>query len=231
MYVFPGGGVDDEDVHVAVDVGFLPKDTPADRSAEQKHLQEVWSSRIAALRELSEETSCVLRAHSTIESREDWQNSEGGKRSGRPFDVLAAPLLTPLGRWITPEESKYRYDTYFYGAVLKGATEAGRDHSLPPQLVKLQSEEREISSLLWVSPLEALIRHELPEEAFTLPPPTFHLLSALARVPSFAWLADQWHQRRRDLSPTDTPEELSYPSVTPGTRTREGEGGHLLSPS
>lgn len=231
MYVFPGGCVEEEDLDVVREVGFLlPREPAGETDVEQRlrqeHLEEeAWRSRVAALRELSEETSCVLRADGAMESVEDWRSSAAGIASKRAFDAAAAPHLTPIGHWITPENYEYRYDTYFYGAALREGDEKDvcRGRRLSPHLVKLQSQEREISRLLWVSPLEALIRHELPSEAFTLPPPTFHLLSALARAPSFASLAGQWRQRlRRRPPPAATLEETAFQAVTPVMQSAGG---------
>lgn len=81
----------------------------------------------------------------------------------------------------------------------------------PPQLVELRGQESEVSHLLWVSPLEALLRHETPSEACTLP------------QPSFSDLASAW-QARHAARGADAPPEESTFDLTPGSKIRDGDG-------
>ncbi len=87
---FPGGRVEDEDRALAA------KLIPDDPLGAQK---------IAGLRELIEETGLALEGSRAVRAEGD-------------FEAIAAKLdasrLIPAGRWITPDYSPVRYDTYFF---------------------------------------------------------------------------------------------------------------------
>lgn len=253
-YVFPGGGVEDGDWNyypqkgssgqpgtggapVRADGSSLAPSAPETGAAAR-----AWASRVAALRELAEETNCVMRGDGRLISLADWTATQGSpaaeRRHETPLtdhppticDVSAAPLLTALGRWVTPTTCAYRYDTNFYGAIAHEALRrvspenSGSDAiqlgAVVPQLLSLVGEQREVSDVLWVSPLEALRRHEDGHDDFTLPSPTYHLLRSLAAQPSLDAVGKLWHSQAEPQHETggELP-EVNIPPVTPFLRT------------
>lgn len=78
--------------------------------------------------------------------------------------ALAADALTPLSRWITPEVSPRRFDTWFYLAEAPARAEVRVDGS-------------EIALHRWLAPADALLAHR--DERIRLAPPTFVTVSWL----------------------------------------------------
>jgi 8-oxo-dGTP pyrophosphatase MutT (NUDIX family) len=74
--------------------------------------------------------------------------------------------LVPFARWITPEQVKVRYDTWFYLALAPA-------HSSP------EPDGEEIVETAWLTPADALARHERSEMLLVFP--TIHKLEVLAR--------------------------------------------------
>ena len=74
--------------------------------------------------------------------------------------------LVPFARWITPEQVKVRYDTWFYLALAP-------PHSSP------EPDGQEIVETAWLAPTEALARHQRGEMLLVFP--TIHKLEVLAR--------------------------------------------------
>ena len=74
--------------------------------------------------------------------------------------------LVPFARWITPEQVKVRYDTWFYLALAPA-------HSSP------EPDGEEIVETAWLSPADALARHERGEMLLVFP--TIHKLQVLAK--------------------------------------------------
>jgi 8-oxo-dGTP pyrophosphatase MutT (NUDIX family) len=94
-----------------------------------------------------------------------------GEVLGRRGLVLRADLLTPWARWITPEVSPRRFDTWFFAAALPAgqtATAAPEGHADPG----------ESESGTWLRPGAALDAAEAGE--ITLLPPTAVTLRELA---------------------------------------------------
>ena len=84
--------------------------------------------------------------------------------------ALADPAeLVPFARWITPEQVKVRYDTWFYLALAPA-------HSSP------QPDGEEIVEAAWLTPADALERHARGELLLVFP--TIHKLQVLARYGS-----------------------------------------------
>jgi 8-oxo-dGTP pyrophosphatase MutT (NUDIX family) len=81
--------------------------------------------------------------------------------------ALADPdELVPFARWITPEQVKVRYDTWFYLALAPA-------HSSP------EPDGEEIVETAWIAPTEALTRHERGDMLLVFP--TIHKLQVLTR--------------------------------------------------
>lgn len=79
--------------------------------------------------------------------------------------ALAVETLVPISRWITPEISPQRFDTWFFLAPLEGEPEVKVDGA-------------EIRAHRWLAPAEALALHH--EKSLRLAPPTFVTVSWLA---------------------------------------------------
>lgn len=77
--------------------------------------------------------------------------------------------LVPFARWITPEQVKVRYDTWFYLALAPS-------HSTP------EPDGEEIVETAWLVPSDALARHARGELLLVFP--TIHKLQALSRYAS-----------------------------------------------
>ena len=73
--------------------------------------------------------------------------------------------LVPFARWITPEEVKVRYDTWFYLALAP-------PHSVP------EPDGEEIVETIWIAPREALERHGRGDMLLVFP--TIHKLEVLS---------------------------------------------------
>ena len=84
--------------------------------------------------------------------------------------ILPDPAeLVPFARWITPEQVKVRYDTWFYLALAPA-------HSTP------EADGEEIVETAWLTPADALERHTRGEMLLVFP--TIHKLQVLARYPT-----------------------------------------------
>ncbi|MGH3233682.1 MAG: NUDIX hydrolase [Streptosporangiaceae bacterium] len=180
-YVFPGGSVDardaDENAGWAgpspADFGGL-LDVPPDRARALV---------CAAIRETFEESGVLLAGPSPADLFSDsatlardrhalltGQTTLGEMLSRRRL-VLRADLLTPWARWITPEASPRRFDTWFFAAALppgQTATAAPEGHADPG----------ESESGTWLRPAAALEAAQAGQ--ITLLPPTAVTLGELA---------------------------------------------------
>jgi hypothetical protein len=136
---------------------------------------------------------------------------------GRRGLVLRADLLTPWARWITPEASPRRFDTWFFAAALplgQDATAAVEGHADPG----------ESESGAWLRPASALEAARAGQ--MTLLPPTAVTLGELAGHPDVpAILA-----RRQVITPRlpkviieDGRMRLSMPPSGPQSGPRPGE--------
>jgi len=175
MFVFPGGGVDDED---AMGTG-----SEAQRASARLGLAEgglaYW---IAAIRETFEEAGLLLARNADgglVDLRDEARAArfqahreevDAGRRSLSA--VLEAEKLTAatdslsyVARWITPRGPSRRYDTRFFAAPAPPGQRA-----LPDRREAVHSE--------WVRPRDALRRFEAREMAML--PPTFAMLRLLS---------------------------------------------------
>jgi 8-oxo-dGTP pyrophosphatase MutT (NUDIX family) len=181
--VFPGGSVDERDADSGTGwAGPSPEefgtllDTPAERARALV---------CAAIRETFEESGVLLAGlagdggtlvSNSAELAADRHALLTGTATlgdvlGRRGLVLRADLLTPWARWITPEVSPRRYDTWFFAAALppgQTATAAPEGHANPG----------ESESGTWLRPAAALEAAEAGQ--ITLLPPTAATLRELA---------------------------------------------------
>jgi len=174
-YVFPGGRVDAADA----DPGWepllltgLPTEPPP-------------QFRIAAVRELFEETGVLLASSAT--GRALVPHEDAGLRAAREellgdrgtlSDVLSARglrldpgALVYFAHWITPRAEPRRFDTRFFMAAL------------PPGQVAL-ADAREVSDAIWLTPTAALRR--FGDGLLPMVFPTVHSLELLAAHDSVA---------------------------------------------
>ncbi|CAD2215279.1 NUDIX hydrolase [Angomonas deanei] len=192
-YVFPGGGIDQEDhtLFASCDTG---KDT-LDKAG-----------RVAALRELAEETGSVLRGDGTLLSLAE----SAPYNFCNGVDPSATHRLVKMGRWVTPEGFPLRNDTLFFGCIAHHEERAVQE-------TRLTQQHSEVENLVWISPSEALRLHEDPRNDFNLPTPTFFLLLALAKEPHLATIEAHW---ARQLSAKEEP-----PVTTVTQKVQQGENG------
>ena len=181
-YVFPGGSVDRSDADPGL--GWAGPD-PAEFAA----LLDVPPDRAralvcAAVRETFEESGVLLAGASHDDLVSDGAALAADRHAllagtaslaevlGRRGLVLRTDLLTPWARWITPEASPRRFDTWFFAAALppgQAATAAPEGHADPG----------ESESGAWLRPASALEAARAGQ--MTLLPPTAVTLGELAR--------------------------------------------------
>lgn len=190
-HVFPGGSVDPRDgIGFAWASGRGELDgSPAGRLSEVLGVPAERCRAIigAAVRETFEECG-VLLADGGPPDPADRAALLAGTDSladvlGRRGLALSADVLIPWGRWITPEVSDRRYDTWFFVAAMPGGQVA--DAGLNP------AAQREADSAEWLRPDEALAAARRGE--MTLLPPTAVTLAELA---SFGSVAEVLAQHR-----------------------------------
>jgi 8-oxo-dGTP pyrophosphatase MutT (NUDIX family) len=188
--VFPGGSVDERDA----DPGIAETGWAGPSPADFGHLLGVPAERAralvcAAVRETFEESGVLLAGPSPAELVPDSADLAQDRRAlldgslalsellgGRGL-LLRADLLTPWARWITPEVSPRRFDTWFFAAALPAGQLAG----LAPadQLAGLAATgPGESDSGTWWRPTAAL--EAARGGQITLLPPTAVTLAELA---------------------------------------------------
>jgi hypothetical protein len=91
--------------------------------------------------------------------------------------VLRTDLLTPWARWITPEVSPRRFDTWFFAAALP----PGQDATAAPEGFGDHADPGESESGAWLRPASALEAARAGQ--MTLLPPTAVTLGELAGHP------------------------------------------------
>jgi 8-oxo-dGTP pyrophosphatase MutT (NUDIX family) len=189
MYVFPGGGLDDDDLLFKNNELCKCLDDTAASTALGVTAGGLayWA---AAIREAFEESGLLLaRDHAGAVLRLDdaavaARFSEHRRRLnagdiGFPALLqqerlqLAADCLTYFAHWITPVGLPRRYDTRFFMA------------EAPPGQEPLQ-DERETIAAEWVHPADALSRHR--SGAFEMRTPTVHTLEIFADFDTVASL-------------------------------------------
>jgi 8-oxo-dGTP pyrophosphatase MutT (NUDIX family) len=182
--VFPGGSVDERDADQAIAwAGPSPADfgdllgVSADRSRALV---------CAAVRETFEESGVLLAGPSPTDlvrasavlvqdrrSLLDGSASLGDLLSRRGL-LLRADLLTPWARWITPEVSPRRFDTWFFAAALPPGQAAALSAAVGSDA---GADPGESDSGTWLRPAAALAAARAGQ--ITLLPPTAVTLAEL----------------------------------------------------
>jgi len=194
--VFPGGSVDERDADPAITGDGWVGPSPAEFGqllgiAEDRARALV----CAAVRETFEESGVLLAGPSRAELVRDSaiqdQHAllEGALSFGdllsRRGLALRADLLTPWARWITPEISPRRFDTWFFAAALPPGQLAGLAGAGPG----------ESDSGIWWQPAAALEAARAGQ--ITLLPPTAVTLAELAAYQDVAGILGE----RRVITP------------------------------
>ena len=179
--VFPGGSVDERDADPAIAeegwVGPVPADLGRLLGIKAERARALVC---AAVRETFEESGVLLAGPSPTElvpasaalAEERYRLLDGSlslrELLGRHRLAVRADLLTPWARWITPEISPRRFDTWFFAAALPDGQLAGLAAAGPG----------ESDSGAWWRPSAALEAARAGE--ITLLPPTAVTLAELA---------------------------------------------------
>ncbi len=178
--VFPGGSVDEQDADPGILAGAWSGPSPEDLAATLGiPAQRACALAVAAVRETFEESGVLLAspaagqlAPDTDALAEDQHALLSGSLTlgellRRRHLVLRADLLTPWTRWITPEASPRRFDTWFFAAALP-----------PGQLAVLTAASAgESDSVTWWEPAAALAAARA--KTITVLPPTAVTLAEL----------------------------------------------------
>jgi 8-oxo-dGTP pyrophosphatase MutT (NUDIX family) len=171
LYLFPGGAVDEADRHgdlEAVCRGRSDEEASAILGIKSGGLA-FW---VAAVRECFEEAG-VLLVDGVLPDDIDRYRAPVDSGEMRFIDLLTkfdltitADAIQYVSHWITPEGAPRRYDTRFFVAAC------------PPDQVP-HHDDREAIAHLWLSPAEALDRHDAGE--LDMLPPTISNLRWLCR--------------------------------------------------
>ncbi len=202
-YVFPGGSVDARDGDETVGwAGPAPADFGALLDVPPDHARALVC---AAVRETFEESGVLLAglSDSPADLVRDSAALAGDRHAlltgsaslgevlGRRGLVLRADLLTPWARWITPEASPRRFDTWFFAAALP----PGQTATAAPEGFGDHADPGESESGAWLGPAAALEAAQAGE--ITLLPPTAVTLGELAGHHDVAGIL----ARRRVITP------------------------------
>jgi len=189
-YVFPGGSVDARDMDPGVR---WARPGPADFAARLDVPPDRARGLVcAAVRETFEESGVLLAGPSEDELIGDsallaadrhallagsTSLAEMLRRRGL---ILRTDLLTPWARWITPEVSPRRFDTWFFAAALP----PGQTATAAPEGFGDHPDPGESESGTWLRPAAAL--EAARGGQITLLPPTAVTLGELAGHPGLA---------------------------------------------
>jgi 8-oxo-dGTP pyrophosphatase MutT (NUDIX family) len=202
--VFPGGSVDELDGDGQIgETGWAGR-SPAEFAAWLNTSAERARALVcAAVRETFEESGVLLAGPSPTELVQDGAALALDRRSlldgscslaellGRRGLVLRADLLTPWARWVTPEFSPRRFDTWFFAAAMP----PGQVTAVTGIGVGAGQEQAESVSGSWMRPSDALEAARAGQ--ITLLPPTAVTLAELAAHRDVAGILAQ----RRVITP------------------------------
>jgi len=176
--VFPGGSVDESDGDGQI--GWAGRSAAEFASWLNTSAERARTLVCAAVRETFEESGVLLAGPSPTELVQDSAALADDRRSlldgscslaellGRRGLVLRADLLTPWARWVTPEFSPRRFDTWFFASPMP-----------PGQVTAVTGHEpAESVSGTWMKPPDALEAARAGQ--ITLLPPTAVTLAELA---------------------------------------------------
>ena len=206
--VFPGGSVDERDADPAIGwAGPAPADV-ADRLGTSP--EQARALVCAAVRETFEEAGVLLAGPSPTTLLDDSAalvqdrhallagSVSFGELLARRGLLLRTDLLTPWARWITPEASPRRFDTWFFAAALPpgqtAALASPAEHHDPAEPGG-PARPGESDEGTWLEPSAALESARAGEIA--LLPPTAVTLGELAAEQDVTGIL----ARRRVLSP------------------------------
>jgi 8-oxo-dGTP pyrophosphatase MutT (NUDIX family) len=186
-YVFPGGSVDASDADPSVGwAGPGPDDFAALLDVPPDRARALVG---AAVRETFEESGVLLAGASHDDLVRDSAALAADRHAllagsvslpevlARRGLVLRTDLLTPWARWITPEASPRRFDTWFFVAALP----PGQDAMAVPEGFENHADPGESESGAWLRPASALEAARAGQ--MTLLPPTAVTLGELAGHP------------------------------------------------
>ena len=143
------------------------------RNPASRFMASAWVFPGGAVSRDDRQEESVLRAAAVRECEE-----EAGIRLGDPAD------LVPFSRWITPEEVKIRFDTWFFLAQTPAGQEARVDGG-------------EIVDARWLTPRDALEAERRGELLLVFP-----TIKHLEQLEGFATAADLLeHARRHEIRP------------------------------
>lgn len=175
-YVFPGGTVDAGDA--ASELSDYWKDLSPAAAAKRLGLSQnadppALAYYSAAVRETFEETGLLVASHTSHSALPTNPAREALLAGNTGLAEVVSTLATRfngaaieyIGHWVTPTNSKRRYDTRFF--VVKVAAGA-----------KVTWDEREMSEALWLTPADALARQR--DGNLPLIYPTLYTLQQLA---------------------------------------------------
>jgi 8-oxo-dGTP pyrophosphatase MutT (NUDIX family) len=182
--VFPGGSVDEHDADPAILADAWAGPAPAELARVLSiPAQRACALVGAAVRETFEESGVLLATPAPGEpapDRETLAEDQHALLTGsltlgellrRRHLILRADLLVPWTRWITPEVSPRRFDTWFFAAALP-----------PGQLAALTAASAgESDSVTWWRPADAL--EAARAGTITVLPPTAVTLAELMAYP------------------------------------------------
>lgn len=180
-YVFPGGKVDREDASLtdaATAERLAARLSPTPGRARTD--EESAGLLVAAIREVFEEVGVLFaRGPSGPLDEATLARVRAARAEDLPLSAIMAAeglaldldALMPWAHWITPSLETRRFDTHFFLA-------------LAPEAQVVDVDARESTEGAWMTPAEALTRHEAGE--ILLPPPTLANLDELARLGALA---------------------------------------------
>jgi len=203
--VFPGGSVDERDADPAIGETAWAGPSAADLGDQLGISADRARGLVcAAVRETFEESGVLLAGPSPADlvrdgaalARDRRRLLDGsvsfGDLLGRRGLVLRADLLTPWARWITPEVSPRRFDTWFFAAALPPGQLAALAVATGPAA---QPGTGESDSGTWLRPGAALEAARAGH--ITLLPPTAVTLAELGAHQDVASILAQ----RRTITP------------------------------
>jgi glyoxylase-like metal-dependent hydrolase (beta-lactamase superfamily II)/8-oxo-dGTP pyrophosphatase MutT (NUDIX family) len=175
--------------------------------------------RVAAVRELFEETGVLVARGAERLSRDDLADMRRAVEGGETFGALLAArglevdaaMLAPAGRWVTPPFSPRRFDTWFFTAWL-------------PEGQRVELWEGELDHGEWLRPAEAVAKWETG--TVLVAPPILHAARTLAGglddlEARFASIPEArgGHVRRIEIRPGIILFPVRTPTKPPATHT------------